>query len=355
MAQETEFQFTSTLAQKEDTPALITLWGGTGSGKTLSALKLARGLAGPDGMIMVADTENKRALFYAEESAPWHHVDLQPPFTPAKYEAAAKWMQHKGAKVIIVDSQSHVWQGEGGVLEMADRNSAKGQMKWKDPKLSHQRMMNALCRSRCHMIFCCRQKEVMKTVRIDGKDQYVFDKFSPIVEKNFIFEQTVALRVTGEGYYDRPLIGEDAADKSRETYYKVPKGLKNIIPIGGRIDEEMGRKIGEYMAEGVKRDEEQLQLIQAGQEIAYDGMDAYKAWFEKLTKEQRAKVLSRHEDFKSTAAAVDQEKINEALEEETNQLFSVKESVTKEYNCVICDDKGMVTTPDGKEPCDCQK
>ncbi|MBF0186198.1 MAG: ATP-binding protein, partial [Magnetococcales bacterium] len=41
------------------------MWGGSSSGKTYSALRLARGLVGPQGKIGVIDTENRRALFYA--------------------------------------------------------------------------------------------------------------------------------------------------------------------------------------------------------------------------------------------------------------------------------------------------
>lgn len=38
-------------AVRKGTPALISLWGVSGSGKTYSALTLARGLVGPEGTI----------------------------------------------------------------------------------------------------------------------------------------------------------------------------------------------------------------------------------------------------------------------------------------------------------------
>lgn len=349
-----DYNFEAKIAVRENVPALIALWGGTGCGKTYSALLLARGLAGKDEKILLLDTENGRAKFYSDidQVGQWFHVDIQPPFTPDKYTAAVKFAQKHGAKTIIVDSASHVWQGEGGVLEMADSNKAKGQLKWKDPKMAHQRMMNALCRSRVNMIFCLRQKDAMKTVKIDGKDQYVFDKHMPIAEKNFIFEMTVALRMTSDGYYDRPLIQTEAADHSRETYYKVPAGLKDIVPIGGRVTVEMGEKIATWLASGEQRDEEKYDLIDRALEVAAQGMKAYENFFTKeLTKEQRAKIQSRHDGFKKIAEDVDAERQAEEDYANGGAAFTKNDVLSKGHKCVTCNDRGLIETADTLEPC----
>src|SRR3546814_16848010 len=67
-------------AVRKATPALIGIWGPSGSGKTLSALRMARGMVGSEGKIVLADTENRRAEFYANEVGGWDHIDVQPPF-----------------------------------------------------------------------------------------------------------------------------------------------------------------------------------------------------------------------------------------------------------------------------------
>src|SRR3954470_5435151 len=88
-------------AKREAVPALIALWGFSDSGKTYSALRLARGLVGDKGKIALIDTENRRAKFYAGMFGGWLHLDLQPPFTPARYMAAHDAAIKAGANVII--------------------------------------------------------------------------------------------------------------------------------------------------------------------------------------------------------------------------------------------------------------
>src|SRR6185437_11324154 len=99
-------QFRVTEAVREAVPALIGLWGYSDSGKTYSALRLARGLAGPKGKIVVIDTENKRAKLYAGLFGGWSHIDLQPPFTPDRYMAAHRAALEAGAKAVVIDSMS---------------------------------------------------------------------------------------------------------------------------------------------------------------------------------------------------------------------------------------------------------
>src|SRR6185436_10622008 len=53
-------------AVRENVPLLIGLAGGTGSGKTYSAMRLAKGLAGGQ-KFAVIDTESGRARAYADE------------------------------------------------------------------------------------------------------------------------------------------------------------------------------------------------------------------------------------------------------------------------------------------------
>ena len=146
MSQE-DFSFKIQESVREAVPPLISLWSKSGGGKTYSALLLARGMVGPSGKIVVIDTENGRSKFYSDVSAPWFHLDLQPPFTPDKYKAAFEFSEKWGADVIIVDSGSHVWEGEGGVIDMADRNGGSGLQKWNAPKMAHKRMMNNLTAS----------------------------------------------------------------------------------------------------------------------------------------------------------------------------------------------------------------
>src|SRR5258708_34777413 len=65
------------------------------------------------------DTEERRALHYADEFK-FDHVELRPPFRPESYADAVVAADASGYPVIVVDSGSHVWAGDGGVLDWQD-------------------------------------------------------------------------------------------------------------------------------------------------------------------------------------------------------------------------------------------
>ena len=206
-------------AVRDRTSLLIGIAGASGSGKTYSALEIATGLAGPGGKIAVIDTEAGRALHYADLFA-FDHGDMMAPFGPGAYAEAIKAADGAGYDVIIVDSFSHEYEGEGGVLEWADRLAEQGVKtpgNWKEPKTAHKRMVGKLLQCRAHLIFCLRADEKMLMEQVplldkdgtpkigrNGKpivathvvaaaDRPVEERWQPICEKRFPYELTVSL------------------------------------------------------------------------------------------------------------------------------------------------------------------
>ena len=110
------FQFKPAI--RESVGLLIGLAGGTGSGKTFSAMRLAAGISG-DKPFAVIDTEAGRAKHYADKFR-FDHGDLAPPFTPEAYAEAILAADAAKYPCIVVDSCTHEWSGEGGVLEMQE-------------------------------------------------------------------------------------------------------------------------------------------------------------------------------------------------------------------------------------------
>src|SRR5512135_1544389 len=110
--------FTFRPAKRQNVNLLIGLAGGTGSGKTFSAFELATGIAGGK-RFAVIDTEAGRALHYAD-AFQFDHGDLRAPFTPDAYTEAIMAADAAGYPVIIVDSMSHEWSGDGGILDMQE-------------------------------------------------------------------------------------------------------------------------------------------------------------------------------------------------------------------------------------------
>jgi hypothetical protein len=181
---------------------LIVAYSESGCGKTYSALLLARGMAGPSGKIVVADSESGRASLYADVlPGGFETFGIDAPFSPARYVEAIDAIEASGAAVGIIDSGSHEHEGPGGVLDMAMENEHRsgraGLHNWKTPKFEHAKYVQRLLRIKIPIIICLRAKyktrqgkdEKGKTCII--KDDYV----SPIAAEDFIFEATAHFQI----------------------------------------------------------------------------------------------------------------------------------------------------------------
>ena len=176
---------------------LIGLYSESGCGKTYSSLLLARGLAGPDGKIVMLDTESGRGSLYADViPGGYDVVDLEAPYNPGRYREAIDFARSQKPAVIIVDSMSHEWEGVGGVLDMAGENEARsgkpGLHNWKTPKMEHTKLMLELLRCNVPMVCCIRAKYKSRQIKDDkGRTAIVKDDHtSPIQSEDFIFEMT---------------------------------------------------------------------------------------------------------------------------------------------------------------------
>lgn len=277
------FDFELKPAIREAVPPLICFWAYSGGGKTRSALEFARGYVGEKGLIAVMDTENKRALMHSAVCQPWKHLDFQPPFSAERYNGAFKFCEKQNADITIVDSGSHLWEGIGGILDQADSSDNKGLSKWKKPKISYKRLMNHLTRSPSPLVFNLRAKESIREV--GGK--IVKEGFIPIMEKNFIFEMTLALHLTVDGFINTKPWN---ALKPWEGGSKIPGDLRDVFPDGVQVNQEMGRKVAEWVNSGAAVDPELLILKRDGADASMQGTEKYTAWGKSLTPQKRAKV-----------------------------------------------------------------
>ena len=174
----------------------IDLYSESGCGKTMSALLLARGLAGPTGKIVLADSESKRGSLYADVIPGGYKViNFNAPFSPATYLSVAEAIAASGAAVGIIDSMSHEWEGVGGVLDMAAEAESKsgkpGLHNWRVPKMEHAKLVNFLLRFPIPLVCCIRAKFKTRQSKENGKTVIIKDDHvSPIQSEEFIFEAT---------------------------------------------------------------------------------------------------------------------------------------------------------------------
>jgi hypothetical protein len=156
-------------ATKTRARARVALIGPAGSGKTYSALRLARGLAGPAGRIAVVDTERGSASKYA---GPFDFDVLElEEFDPRAYVDAVRAAEQAGYDVLIIDSLSHAWSGKGGALELKDaaakRKGGDSFGAWRDVTPLHNAMVDAIVSARLHVVATMRAKTEYLVERYD--------------------------------------------------------------------------------------------------------------------------------------------------------------------------------------------
>jgi hypothetical protein len=231
--------------RRENEHVLVALAGPSGGGKTLSALRLARGLA-DGGKIGLIDTEMGRARHYADGDAAIVYGALSAPFSPDAYTDAVAKVQAAGASVIIVDSMSHEWQGEGGCIEMQeaelDRMAGQDWAKrerarmsaWIKPKMTHKKMMGRFLQLKAHLIFCLRAEEKVKPEKdAQGKMVIVPLGWMPICEKNFMYEMTASFTLS------------DTVNHL-PTPIKLQEQHRPFFPLDRPISEDCGRKLAAW-------------------------------------------------------------------------------------------------------------
>jgi hypothetical protein len=138
----------------------------SGGGKTYSALHIAKGMVGAWEKVFVIDTENNSADLYAH-FGPYKVVPFHAPYSPERYIEAIKACEDAGAEIIILDSYSHAWEGEGGALQIADQLGGQYQTAWKQVTPRYEALKNKILQSKCHIITTTRRKQDYDM----GKDQ----------------------------------------------------------------------------------------------------------------------------------------------------------------------------------------
>lgn len=233
-------------AKREAIRLLVGVAGGTGSGKTYSAMRLAAGITGGDPFAVI-DTEHDRAKMYADDFR-FDHSSFEPPFTPARYLEQIQAADAAGYGVVVVDSASHEWAGEGGVLDMADaelermggRDAAK-MASWIAPKREHKAFVRELIRLRAHVVLCFRAEPKIEMRKGDGGRWEIvpkptltgLDGWIPISEKNLPFELTCSF-----------LLMPDAPGIPRPI--KLPNRLSPFVDLSQPLSEETGAAIGAW-------------------------------------------------------------------------------------------------------------
>lgn len=221
------------------------LVGVSGSGKTLSALLLAYGITQDWGKIAIIDTEHGRAKFYANRSdlgtGEFLYQEMSAPFSPGKYIEMAK----EGAEtvgedgVIIVDSFSHAWDNDGGVLdiksEIAKRQGKTEYTAWDEAGKIQNNLVNTILSANCHTIITMRTKMAYAMeVNDRGKNVPVKIGLAPVQRENTEYEFDIVLNI------------------ARNHVATVSKDTTFLDSWSGVITPELGKTLKEWLDNGVE-------------------------------------------------------------------------------------------------------
>lgn len=225
----------------------LALTGVSGAGKTLSALYIAYGITGDWNKVVLIDTEHERARFYADRSdlgtGTFLYASLTPPYSPDRYKefvkSAAMIVGEDG--VVIVDSLSHAWNNEGGVLEIKDRIASQAGKNsytaWNEAGREQSSLINEILSVPCHTIVTMRSKmDYILEENDRGKKTPVKVGLAPVQRDDTEYEFDIVL------------------DISRDHIATASKDTTFLDKYGAVITPELGARLKAWLDDGVEPD-----------------------------------------------------------------------------------------------------
>lgn len=303
----------------------IGLSGGSGTGKTYTALLMARGIAetvtGRKGApIGYVDTENRRALHYKTAFPEMCHYDFTAlddrgdlvGFGPERWIAVIDAAEAAELPVLILDSFSHAWEGVGGVLDLHattldrltrgddSKKDARSQLAWAEVKPRYRRLIDRIVRAKTNIIICTRAKPVMqsgfggnaKNAR-KTKTRREDVPWDPASDGDLMFEMTTMV------------ILDPSAPGCPVHQIKVADQFKALLDPRRPMGADTGRAMAEW-AKGQGDAQKQKAILDAAREQARAGSDAMRVWW-KDNPEKAAVARSILAELKDLAEAADRD------------------------------------------------
>lgn len=235
-------------AERKQAKLRLGIIGSSGSGKTWSALEIATGMGGKIGMI---DTESGRGELYANDFN-YDVLRLDAPFSPDRYIAAIKEFQNAGYDTLIIDSLSHAWVGEGGVLSIVDRAGSNSFTSgWREATPKQNALVNAIITSKMHIIVTMRVKtEYVIELNAKGKNEPRKVGLAPVQRDGLEYEFTIFMDINLENIAH---VTKDNTKLFNQQYIKPTK--------------EMGQQIMLWLNDGKSQEEVEQSSLQNAIEI----------------------------------------------------------------------------------------
>jgi hypothetical protein len=197
-------------AKRSRRPLKVDIQGTSGSGKTFSAIRLAKSMirAGIGTKVVVADSENESASLYdgiTIDGEKWEYdVCPIPPDkqNPAGYSECYTHLVSAGYDIIIIDSMSHAWAGALARVDEIGARSRSGDKfttGWRQVTPEQEALFRTITDSRAHLITTTRVKtEYDKVAGASGKESWAKVGTKSVQRDGAEYEYDVVIRMNNE-------------------------------------------------------------------------------------------------------------------------------------------------------------
>ncbi|WP_164882253.1 AAA family ATPase [Latilactobacillus curvatus] len=244
-----------TVAKREKMKIPILVTGVSGAGKTVSSLLIAKGIVEemfPDLSdqeqwlkIAVIDTEHNRSKYYADSEidgskiGEFLHADFEPPYNAFELEKGVIELKQRGVEVIVLDSLTHLWSGDGGIQSQVDsinskKRSGNNMTAWSDVKPEIDKLFSLITNSSVFFICTARSKTGYDMEKNDkGKIVPVKVGLKPEIRDGWEFEFAINFSINQDHIAD------------------VTKDNTNLFKSSAVINEFVGQQIYRWASEGL--------------------------------------------------------------------------------------------------------
>lgn len=291
--------------QRHNVKLRLGISGASGFGKTYSALQLAYGMTGDWSKIAVIDTENSSASLYSDLGN-FNVLNLLAPYSPERYIEAIHICEKSNIEVIIIDSITHEWQGEGGCLQIHEQLGGRFQ-DWAKVTPRHQVFIDAILQSKCHVITTVRKKvDYSMDKDMNGRTKVVKQGLKDITREGFEYEVTINFEIINENHLCK-------VSKDRTNLFQ---GKPEFI-----ITSKTGKKLKAWCNQGVSL-EDVKQEIKATTTL--EGLRHLYQKYISLQQQIKPLILDRKSEIENTVQIVDNKQIINTKTIQQNGIDSSK-------------------------------
>jgi hypothetical protein len=276
--------------QRHNVKLRLGISGASGFGKTYSALQLAYGMTGDWSKIAVIDTENSSASLYSDVGN-FNVLNLSALFSPERYIKAIDVCENSNMDVIIIDSITHEWQGEGGCLQIHEQLGGRFQ-DWASVKPRHQKFIDKILQSKCHIITTTRRKtDYSLDVGSNGRSKVVKHGTKEITSEGFEYELSVNFELINENHLCK-------VSKDRTNLFS---GKPEFI-----ITSEVGEQLKAWCNQGVSLDDLKMEINAT---TTLEGLRHLYQKYNSLKQQIHPLIMSRKSEIENTVQIIDNKQI----------------------------------------------